>query len=594
MIVKDIIDFATRLEIDAEGVGARPEKKRDDLIIVIHTRPDGEGIKFESYETLNTNEKICAFLERTPDLKFSVTPDGFRHWITRQINLQDDPNKRLGSMSGPMNSVPYVVKLSKNNLKVSEKNPDGFRGKINKMKASKEVWKDDGKVSKAIKERLTECSKKAYLAFWDSISNEPRNGIMDTLVFVLFPQDIGGYNRRDVYVSFESDRGKEWGNKKFVTKKSEICPVCNNIRVLGPLSGETYQSKKPFLKRIDRPDEYGLRVCLECMGKYRDAEKRILNAGFRIFPIFGEGTIPSKNFHLLEDDGRPKSFHKIFSDLKKTDRTRFDFQLVGFSEGTLWLCDYITGYSPYFEPEAAEQPNENTYSRFSAESDFWGILGVKYNYPYFQTLKEIKKHKDLRNIDNSSISFILGVRERVFDFVYRGDDVALGRKDVTTAVDLRVKRAIYGKADCESACREIVQKGTRLLRMFETVVVPEKNRQKADKGSCQVLGRCNDMGVVLEEDRQKAKLLGKVFRGVIGLSEAGNKHNLLSLALDKPDIDGVKSVLARLLDKFKHKFNELKPDEQRMISDALGAEYSVKQFEPLKVYFYAGYFEVGE
>ncbi|MBN2122530.1 hypothetical protein JW721_05775 [Candidatus Micrarchaeota archaeon] len=97
-----------------------------------------------------------------------------------------------------------------------------------------------------------------------------------------------------------------------------------------------------------------------------------------------------------------------------------------------------------------------------------------------------------------------------------------------------------------------------------------------------------------KEDQENARKLGEAFRVVTELSEAGNKHALLSLALDKPHVDGAKSVLARLLDKFHHKFSDIdcSEDKRKLITDALDSNYSVTRFDLLKPYFYAGYFEV--
>jgi hypothetical protein len=364
----------------------------------------------------------------------------------------------------------------------------------------------------------------------------------------------------DIYQAFEKDRKQEWENPKFVTNSEEKCQVCGKLAYLGYPFDFTYQPKKPFLTHKGRPDMAGIefRICGDCNAQYRMAFDDLNQAGFRLFPIFQKDI--SQGLTFVNEDGVAKSFREIMEHMaKQSTQNRFDFQLVGMKSDGIWLYDYVSGYSLYLN-----ETQYLKYSRFNAEADMWCVFGIQKNYPYFDD-----NPKQLATRNTRLRVAIMSMRERIFNFVYRGDDSTLSREDISQAVDYRIREVLLGDAITLKRANEVLDSAMRLSKVVRSKVME-----------------------VPKEDQENAELTGNVFRIILSKSKAKNPHELLGLALDKPRMDGVKSVLSRLLDKYHHTFVELEKEDEKMISKALGAKYKVDRFDLLKIYFYKGYFEV--
>lgn len=517
-------------------------RDRPEAVIIITTKLEEQNLKYESSKLLEKEEDISIFIKSIPDLGLPNDANGFKNWIRTQKNIRGG-NKCLGSTGGLMNSVPYVAQLS-------DKNLGNFEKKAEKMDSPKKGWK----TKPEFQDKLTKNMRDIYLTFWKK--NKPdKEKIANAFLFILLPEELDGLKRKEIYKYFSKDRLNEWENDEHCTKKERPCPVCGKTAILGITDDATYQDKKPFIKRYGRPDSYLFRICNSCMTKYLKAKRTL--AMFRIFPLFKKRQIP-EGMTFIDDDGKAKKFSEIIEKMKAlTKQEEFDFELIGIGKDGIWLYDYITGYKPYFS---------NGYSRFNAERDVWSALGIEKSYPYFDDNPKIFANK------SGKIQVMAyEIREKIFNFVYRGNDEALKREDITNALDANIHSILTEIKKPEKRCADVIKSAIRIMDVLRW-----KNME------------------ITKKDQENAINLGRAFRKVTGLSEAGNKYNLLNLALDKPKVDGVKSVLARLLDKFNHKFGELKPNDQKLISECLKAEYDADRFDPLKVYFYAGYFEVNE
>jgi len=542
-MIKDLILFAEQIDSnESSRITARETKNP---VIIINTSEESDSIKFTGFELFDdkNDQKLIEFFGNIPDLEIPINANEIRNWIKKQNKIRKSSNKKLGSTSGLMNSVPYVVIMSKKNYAEFEK-------KTIEMKPPKEGWK----TFPELQNKLTEDIKQVYIDFWKKQEIDEEK-LKESIIFVVLPKKIGTYERKKLYSAFEEDRKNEWENADNNSKIEMNCPICGELGILGTHSDDTYQDKKPFYHRYDRPESIGFRLCLKCTTRYDVSKETLFSAGFRIFPLFSKDHIPN-GMYFISDEGKAKNFREIITELReKTKRDIFDFQLVALSGDRIWLCDYITGYSPFFQ---------NGYSRFYAEHDIWHILGLEKYYPYFDDPPK-SRYGSIR-------SAIYAMRDKIFNYVYRGENQTLAIEDINQITDLRIKELIRNISKPEKDCKKTLESAIRLL----------------DKACL----RWKDMVDISQQDQENAKMLGKAFRIVTNLSEAENKHNLLTLALDKPKIDGVKSVLSRLLDRFHHKFNELESDEQKIISNCLDAKYSIDRFDLLKTYFYIGYFNV--
>jgi len=449
-----------------------------------------------------------------------------------------------------MNSVPYVLSLS-------EKNLEEFEKKVGLMRDPSDGWK----TKPELQSKLTEAMKSVYLDWWTS-AGKTHTSQKDTLIFILLPSKIDDVERREIYDAFENDRKQEWENRKFVTSSEEKCQVCGKSAHLGYPFDFTYQPKKPFLTHKGRPDVDGIgfRICGDCNAGYRMAFDSLKQAGFRLFPIFQEdmSRIQKRGLIFINEDGGAKRFREIMEQMaKQSGRNSFNFQLVGMTNDGIWLYDYVSSYSLYLN-----ETQNPRYSRFNAETDMWRVFGIQKNYPYFDdNPKQLaSRHARIRGA-------IMSMRERIFNFVYRGDDSAISKEDISQATDYRIRELLLDNTIMLKNANEVIESAIRLSNVV----------------------RCKVMEVP-KEDQENAELTGNVFRTILSKSKAKNPHELLGLALDKPRMDGVKSVLSRLLDKYHHAFVDLKKEDEKMISKALGAKYTVDRFDLLKIYFYKGYF----
>jgi hypothetical protein len=550
-MISEIIDFAEHC-FGKSGVAGTDYSRRErkNQVIVIKTKKD---LSYDSAETFTDDKKLHAFLNLLNDLNVPKESNDFKNWLIRQNSLASI-NKRLGSTSGPMNSVPYVLSLS-------EKNLEEFEKKVKLMRDPSDGWK----TKPELQSKLTKAVKSVYLSWWTSAGKthtHPKN----TLIFILLPIKIDGVERTYIYQSFENDRKQEWENPRFVTSSEEKCQVCGKSANLGYPFDFTYQAKKPFLTHKGRPDMDGIefRICGECNAQYRSAFDSLQHAGFRLFPIF-HGGMP-RGLTFVNEDGGAKRFREIMEQMAKLSTlNKFDFQLVGMTNDGIWLYDYVSGYSLYLN-KTQDLRYSRFYSRFHAEADMWRVFGIQKNYPYFDDNPEQLASRHAR----SRIA-IMSIRERIFNFVYRGDDSALSREDISQATDYRIRELLLDDTITLNNANEILESAIRLSKVV----------------GCKVME-------VPKEDQENAELTGNVFRIILSKSKAKNPHELLGLALDKPRMDGVKSVLSRLLDRYHHTFVDLEKEDEKMISKALGAKYTVNRFDLLKIYFYKGYFEVNE
>lgn len=548
-MIGEIIKFA---EYCGAGTGYSG-RERKNQVIIIKTKEDVSCVSYDGAETFTDDKKLRAFLNLLNDLNVPKEPNDFKNWLIRQNSLAST-NKRLGSTSGPMNSVPHVLSLS-------EKNLEEFEKKVGYMRDPSDGWK----TKPELQSKLTNAMKSIYLSWWTSAGKthtHPKN----TLIFIMLPAKIDDVERMYIYQAFENDRKQEWENPKFVTSSEEKCQVCGKSAHLGYPFDFTYQAKKPFLTHKGRPDMDGIefRICGDCNAQYRMAFDSLQQARFRLFPIFQGDMLRIRNRGLtfVNEDGGAKSFREIMEQMAKlSTQNKFDFQLVGMTNDGIWLYDYVSGYSLYLN-----ETQDPRYSRFYAEADMWSVFGIQKNYPYFDdNPKQLAtRHARIRIA-------IMSMRERIFNFVYRGDDSALSREDISQAADYRIRELLLDNAVKLKNANEVLKSAIRLSKVV----------------------RCKFMEVP-KEDQESAELTGNVFRTILSKSKAKNPHELLGLALDKPRMDGVKSVLSRLLDKYHHTFVDLKKEDEKMISKALGAKYTVDRFDLLKIYFYKGYFEVSE
>lgn len=545
-MIGEIIKFA---EYCGAGTGYSG-RERKNQVIIIKTKEDVSGVSYDGAETFTDDKKLRAFLNLLNDLNVPKEPNDFKNWLIRQNSLAST-NKRLGSTSGPMNSVPCVLSLSAKNLEKFEK-------KVGLMKDPSDGWK----TKPELQSKLTEEIKSVYLSWWTS-AGKTHTPPENTLIFILLPSKIDDVERMHIYQAFKNDRKQEWENPKFVTSSEEKCQVCGKSAHLGYPSDFTYQAKKPFLTHKGRPDMNGIefRICSDCNTDYRMALENLQQARFRLFPIFQED-MPQGLTFVNDEDGGAKSFREIMKQMaKQSGRNNFNFQLVGMRNDGIWLYDYISGYSFYLN-----ETQNLKYSRFNAEKDMWGIFGIQKNYPYFND-----SPKQLASRNARIRSAIMSMRERIFNFVYRGDDSALSREDISQAADYRIRELLLDNTIKLKNANEVLESAIRLSKVV----------------------RCKVMEVP-KEDQKNAELTGNVFRIILSKSKAKNPHELLGLALDKPRMDGVKSVLSRLLDRYHHTFVDLGKEDEKRISKALGAKYTVDRFDLLKMYFYKGYFEVSE
>jgi hypothetical protein len=165
----------------------------------------------------------------------------------------------------------------------------------------------------------------------------------------------------------------------------------------------------------------------------------------------------------------------------------------------------------------------------------------------------------------------LSYRPRIFNFVYRGENDAIKLKDIKTIVNEVVLQTLKND-EKENKIKEKVITG---LKIIEGLQMEDKN----------------------SEDAINAKNFGYLVRALLNLSEAENKHQMLSLIVEKHSTDQLKYAVVRLLEKYKHKTKELeetlsKAGKKKLITECLEAKFTETRFDPLKVYFYAGYFEV--
>jgi len=563
-MIPEIISFAERIKNETATApvkelnkknGREPNKRP--AIIVLETEGSDTDLKLKGeMKILDDDSKIEAFLETVRDLhalEFEKSAEGFRRWLRDQIHIRNI-NKCLGSTGGLLNSIPFAFQLT-------EKNISGFENKASKMKFNE--WAEP---NKTVKTNLTDGLRALYLSLhedetrWKVLSENEKS-----LVFVLLPDSICDISRYLFYQAFGDDRRSEPENEKFLSEKEMSCPICKKSARLTNPRDQTYQSKKPFLFHVGRGGEdsqYSFRLCLTCENKYEDAKDAISTAKFRIFPLFSDKDT-EKDFRYTDEYGVARNFKDIMSDplirsIRK-ERKEFNFHLIARSGSDIWLCDYICGYSPFITG-----PEGQDYNRFDLENAWKDLFNVKF-INYFDD------KPDFGSRSNHITSIYLALRQKIFSSVYRGENNLLKREDVERVCDLRIREILIKESKLNKNCQEAVQAAFELLNIL----------------------RWEIMDVPTKEDQQNALKLGRAFRIVIGKSKAENPHNLLSLALDKPTMDGAKSILTRLLDKYHHAFNELEP-HRALISECLKAQYHVNKFDLLKTQFYAGYFEVSQ
>ena len=551
-MINELIEFAALVKHANRQVASSvytPNKKYKQVFIV-NTLNSETRLEFSGYELLKTDIELDAFIKTVPELEL-LDANNFITWIVTQNRIRSSGNKRLGSVSGLMNSVPYVCILT-------SKNFANFENKAKEMRPPTSGWK----TYQEVQNNITESLSQIYITFWKSANLKDSD--INSLVFVLFPKIVAGIPREELYKAFERDRKYEWENDEYCSTKKLSCPVCQKEDVLGTHEYDTYQLKKPFLMHLGRPERFSFRLCMDCSVKYSDAMASLRKAGFKIFPLFAKNSIPS-GMTFTNDNGSALSFSAIFSEIEKhAKKERYDFQLMAISGSEVWLCDYVSGYSPYFKGKGVDG-----YTRFIVEDDIWEILGIKREsgkYPYFTDEPESPKY---RNTPRWIKSYIYTFRESIFNFVYRGQDT-ITKEMLTELVDAAIRHKITEQSNAYKSCTRICELTLSLFRIV----------------------RWRTMEEIQKEDQENAKKLGEAFRIVVSLSEAENTHNLISPVLDKPCMEDVKRGLSKLLDKFHYKFGDLSSEQQELISTCLEAQYKVDRFELLKMYFYAGYFKV--
>lgn len=533
-MISELIKFA-----DTVGYSDIPQKEVKNQIIVIDTVTDGKNIGYKSYRIINEDEKISEFLKEVSDIEYlPADPKSFRNWLyeNKQPPYKDH-NKGLGGSQGLGNSIPFIFELT-------EKNRKDFQKKLNTGLTPTDGWKSNPE----LQDELTENLKEIYEQFWEKFekSNIEIGDGEDPICVILMPTKYREIAREEIYRMFIADRKTEVPNKKFSSNEKNNCPICREKDTL--YAPVTYQDKKPFLKRSDRPNPYESLVCAKCCVKVHDAIEMLRKRQFRLFPIFH---VIDRTPVMTHDDGTALTFREAINEVPATENGTYDFYLVGLSgkNAEIWLYDYISGY----------KKNIGTMARFEAESIMWTDIIGKKKPAYFD---------ELTGLNGNTQGYAQSIRDKIFQLVYRGDDSAVTKEDTIHGVVLRIKDEIYNTKNPEGRCKKIVESSLKLFKVL----------------------RWGSAMAVSKEDQNNAEELGKAYRTVVELSEAGNKHLLLSPGADKPMVEGVQQCLANLVHKYKHKFNELEKEDETLIGNALEAKYETKEFNKLKMYFYAGYF----
>ena len=600
-IINKIINFKEFFSPNKEPDEEQNNKSKMKYnIFILYTKLTNNTIEYSKFERITNSDEFnkSEFINRIHDSE--IIPrnlDLFNNWLKKENDLLET-NKRIGSRQGLNNSVPYVCI-------VGDKIYGNFEEKAKKMKEGLLKRKDIQSSQGLVKElpSITDSLSEVYCSFLKdpkfskkkSNENEGDNeneGYNHSRLFILLPEEIGGGCKRDkIYETFHNTQENYGKTKKeeYNSIEEMVCPVCKQEKILTVVGNDVYSDKKIFLKHTGRGDDgFSFRACVDCGNKYKKALE-YLGENFSILPLFSKNDIKlnnDKGIAFGNNNGKKVTFKDVFDKLKKyygsTYRDKYRFHIIAVNKikgtTTLRLFDYVNNYDTQLNPNNYDtqlnpniKPPYDTYDRFDAEKDIWHILtgGNKLPYYLLYFASELEKDRQFKD-DKWRIANVYKLRDSIFNFVYRGEN-SINKRMINEIADEAIRHEILKhNLGIEMNCREILKETKKLFN---------------------AINWDNMTNEIDEKDIDNAKKLGEAFRVIIDFSEAGNdKHNLLSPALHKPNIYDVTRIFSKLLDKYYYRFGDLNEVDQKLIRDALNAQYKTNKFESLKMYFYAGYF----
>lgn len=525
--------------------------------VIIKTKIKDTSSAYAGLEILDSDLKIRKWMDENKHYKKIIK--NFDHYV-----LPHSINKALGSTSGLATYSFFAFKLS-------EKNLVGLDEKIDKTKFPKDNNTEliEG-IHKVLKDAMPDLTEQHDNAF----------GFLD--FHVLIHTDEKRFVEWDKiacdFIKERTARGKAAlsiiGN----------CNICNkNGKVSNPSIATNYDEKKIFLRHNTRHSKDGkgipLRACGDCVQKLNRFEEILKHYKIKIFPLFIDPDELSQEIKLLSSNLEKDEnlFDHIFNQLTQ-DKNIFDFYLVVKTDDYFFF-DYISGYkweigefTNYFE----ETKHKQHIRRPELAQKLARSLTGKPSIKYFDKIK---------GFDNQQTTLIYSFRQKIFDFVYRNQNV-LTTNDLQNIVLFRIENNLKNNS---------ISKETFNLYFNRHLLLHDENPNRCVLDMIPSIREKiiseNIAAIEIDNDEVWAYFAGQMAYYLVSLSKTKNKkYSLLEPFTNKPTIKMVQMTIGQLIEQYRHEIN-LNNKRFRKIATSVLAYESKKSFIELKIPFYVGTFD---
>lgn len=395
----------------------------------------------------------------------------------------------------------------------------------------------------------------------------------DTYIFI----DAPGIDYKEVYKKYLEHTIFLKREKDFI--KKGICPICGkkDVEVGVPDTFNNANTKKPFIKHINTPFFFNVRICVECaIYLFRFKDNFMKRFKINPFPVFIDETLRKAEAKLFKETGEKLTFREIMRGLKQKNMFKGDlvndfylFIQLGSgknSDDNIWI-DYVPSYY-------MGNPSEG--------KDIFDIEDIINNNFFDNKLKY-----NYFNPRSKGLSQELGYRihrygEIIFNLVYRGDKVEFTDNVLFSLYLDTVKEKLRSGENfirVENKLKEITDSYFYLEKYF---FKGGKRVNIEDKSAC----------LNISSDENFAYLAGQIVYYILSQSKSsGRTHSLIEPFINLKDWDIFKQRIIEIFEKYKHSISFDYREFNKCLSSVLQYSPKEREFSKLKVYFIAGYLD---